>query len=151
MSDVVVDANVAVKWVLPQTHSDRAQKLYEDTVMARDRLIGPPLFVSEVLNTIYQHRRSQDPRWRISEEEAEAALARFLALPVLLVAPARLYEQAFRFARDHGLTNTYDSLYVVLAQLLGVEMWTDDQVLLRALGPAVPWVKPIGDYPLETH
>jgi predicted nucleic acid-binding protein len=148
MSDVVVDANVVVKWVIDQEHSDRARQLLASTIIARGRLLGPPLVLSEVLNTIYQHRRTQDPRWQLSEEEAEAALHHFLTLPVTLVAPHGLYEQAFTFARDHRLATTYDSLYVVLAQLLGVEMWTDDQALLRALGTSAPWVRDIRDYPL---
>jgi predicted nucleic acid-binding protein len=107
------------------------------------------MLVSEVISIIFQRRRSQDPQRRISEAEAEDALHRFLALPLVIVAPDGLYEQAFIFARDHGLNNTYDSQYVVLAQMLGVEMWTDDQALIRALGAAAPWVKSIRDYPLE--
>jgi predicted nucleic acid-binding protein len=148
MTDVLVDANVAVKWVIQQALSDRAQKLFEDTIRARGRLIGPPLLSSEVVNSIYQHRRTRDPRWQISEAEAEAALQRYLALPVVLATPAGLYERAFAFARELGLTNSYDSLYVVLAQMLGVEMWTDDQVLLQALGGSAPWVRSLRDYPM---
>src|SRR5438132_1080829 len=67
MSDVVVDANVAVKWVLEEEHSDRAQKLFEDVVSAHDRLIGPPILISEVVSVIFQRRRSRDPERRISE------------------------------------------------------------------------------------
>jgi predicted nucleic acid-binding protein len=148
VSDTLVDANVAVKWVIEQTHSDRARQLFQDTITARDRLIAPPLLPAEVVNTIYQYQRSRDPRWQISAAEAEAAMERFLALPILLLAPEGLYDRAFRFTREHGLSTTYDSIYVVLAQMLGTEMWTDDQALLRTLGPTAPWVRAIGDYPL---
>jgi predicted nucleic acid-binding protein len=148
MSDRLVDANVAVKWVIAQTHSDRARQLFEDTVVARGRLFAPPLLLAEVSNTIYQHQRSRDPRWHISAVEARAALERFLALPVVLLAPYGLYERAFAFALEHGFNTTYDSVYVVLAQILGVEMWTDDQALLRVLGSGVPWVHSLADYPL---
>ena len=84
----------------------------------------------------------------MSDAEAEQALVRFLRFPIALLTPADLYQQAFAFARTHNLTNIYDSLYVVLAQTLGTELWTDDQALLRALGAAAPWVRSIRDYPL---
>ena len=45
-------------------------------------------------------------------------------------------------------SSDYDSLYVVLAQLLNVELWTADQRLLQMIGAAAPWVRFIGDYPL---
>lgn len=31
--------------------------------------------------------------------------------------------------------------------MLNVDLWTDDRVLLKALGPAAPWVRWIGEYP----
>src|SRR5207245_11082073 len=98
---------------------------------------------------IYQRRRSRDPQRQISEEEAEAALHRFLALPVLTVAPQGFYEEAFYFARERGLTNTHDASYVVLARILRLEMWTDDRALLKALGDSAPWVRAIAEYPLQ--
>ncbi len=150
MSDLVVDANVAVKWVIEEEHSDRSQKLFEDTVRARDRLIGPPRPIREVVSVIYQRLRSKDPERHISEQEAEAALERFLALPVLVVAPEGLYAKSFSLARAHGLTNTYDSQYVALAEILGVELWTDDRALLKALDARAQWVRSIGDYPLDS-
>jgi predicted nucleic acid-binding protein len=41
-----------------------------------------------------------------------------------------------------------DRAEAVLAQLLGVELWTADQHLVNALGSAAPWVRWIGDFPL---
>jgi predicted nucleic acid-binding protein len=81
-------------------------------------------------------------------EEGERALADFLRLGVELLSPAGLYPQALAFAHRHRLPNIYDALYVVLAQMLGTELWTDDQALLNALGPSAPWVRPIRTYPL---
>lgn len=46
----------------------------------------------------------------------------------------------------HRSTTPFNSLYVVLAQLLDVELWTADEGLRRALGTAAPWVRFIGDY-----
>jgi predicted nucleic acid-binding protein len=60
------------------------------------------------------------------------------------------FEEAFRFARNHALTNTYVSLYVVLAEMLDIDMWTDDQPLLKALGATTPRVRAIGNYPMPS-
>jgi len=95
MRDLVVDANVAVKWVLDEPHADRAQQLIEATIQARRRLLGPPMLICEVISILFQRRRSRDPQRQISETEAEAALHCFLALPLLVVAPPGLYAQAF--------------------------------------------------------
>ncbi|MFN8559160.1 MAG: hypothetical protein U0531_18090 [Dehalococcoidia bacterium] len=48
------------------------------------------------------------------------------------VAPAELYERAFRFARSYDLPSM-DSLAVVLAHILGAELWTADRRLLSAI------------------
>ena len=147
-SAIVIDANVAVKWVIDEESTDRARALLEDSRRERRPLVGPPMLTSEVVNVIYQRLRSRDPDRHITQAEAERALTEFLSIPIQLLAPAGLYEDGFALARDRGLTNTYDSLYVVLAEMLGVEMWTDDQALLRALGSAVPEVHAIGEYPI---
>ncbi len=147
-SSVVVDASVAVKWVLPEEHTDRAHALMAASIEARQRLVGPPHLPVEVVNAIYQRRRRGAPHERLSEADADQALARFLAFPLELVNPPTLYAQAFAFARTHGLSNVYDSAYVVLAELLGTTLWTADETLLNALGSAAPWVRSIGSYPL---
>ena len=147
-SSVVVDASVAVKWVLPEEWTDRAQALMAASIQARQRLVGTPHLAIEVVNAIYQRRRRGAPQERLSDTEADQALARFLAFPLELLSPTPLYEQAFAFARTHGLSNVYDSVYVVLAQFLNTTLWTADETLLNALGTAAPWVRFIGAYPL---
>ncbi len=145
---VVVDASVAVKWVLPEEHTDRAHALMAASTQARQRIVGPPHLTVEVVNAIYQRRRRGAPSERLNEAEADQALARFLAFPLALLNPPPLYSHAFAFARTHGLSNVYDSAYVVLAQLLHTTLWTADETLLNALGTAAPWVRSISAYPL---
>lgn len=145
-SPIVVDANVAVKWVIDEDFTNEARTLLQDSRTQQRPLVGPPLLTTEVVSIIYQRLRSRAPERHLAAEEAQRALQEFLAIPMQLLAPEDLYQRAFNLAWD-GLTNTYDSLYVALAQMLGVEMWTDDQNLLRALGSSAPWVRSIRDYP----
>jgi predicted nucleic acid-binding protein len=58
---VVVDASVAVKWVLPEEHTDRAHALMAASTQARQRIVGPPHLTVEVVNAIYQRRRRGPP------------------------------------------------------------------------------------------
>lgn len=145
--DVAVDASVAVKWVIvTEDHADQAQALLGDTLRAGGSVIGPPHLPGEVGNALYQRARSQDPRRHLADDEAQRALVAFLAIRLTIHGPVELYEQAFAFARAANLPSYYDSLYVVLARPLGVELWTADRRLLDALGAAAPWVRFIGGY-----
>ena len=144
----VVDASVAVKWVVDEAFTPQAQLLLADHVRAHQQLAGPPHLRAEVTNILYRRRLRADPAMRITEAEADQALAHFLRLPLTLLSPDGLYTQAFEFARSHQLDSIYDSLYVVLAQLAGTELWTADQRLLNTLGSRASWVRFIADYPL---
>lgn len=139
---IVVDANIAVKWVLPEASAEQAQALLEASLHARRPILSPPHLASEVTNAIYERLR----RGEITESEAEEAVGRFLHFPIRSFAPADLYATALAFARAHGLTTTYESLYVVLAYQARGELWTDDRALLKTIGPAAPWVRWIGDF-----
>lgn len=144
MNQLVVDASVALKWLLAEELSDRAEALLEDSLQAGTVLVGPPHLTGEVANALYRRiHRSQNS---ITQDEAEEALAKFLAIPIQIITSDDLYTRAFAFALQHGLSSLYDSLYVVLAELLGAQLWTDDRRLLNTIGQAAPWVRSIADY-----
>ncbi len=139
---VVVDAALAVKWVLPEELSGRAQGLYEAAVRGGRPVVGPSILPVEVINVIHQRRRKGD----ITAAEADAALDLFLRLRVEPVTLPDLHRQAATFAVAHRLKHVYDAHYAVLARLLETELWTADRALLKGLGPAAPWVRWIGDF-----
>lgn len=143
---VVVDASVAVKWLIGEEFSAQAQALYEAVGRARLPIVAPPQFPAEVLNALYQRTRRKEPEHRIPEARAEQLAAWFLGLGVELESPEDLYLTALIFARAHRLPSIYDALYVVLAQMLGADLWTADLRLLQVVGAAAPWVRWIGDY-----
>ncbi len=139
---VTVDASLALKWVLDEEFSAQADALFTDSVVAGKSIEAPPLWRGEVTNAIYQKER----RGLIASVEADATLQRLLAFPVKLTTVDNLYSRALTFARDHDLPATYDAQYIVLAQILGAELWTADQKLARSLPPSVSWVRWIGEY-----
>lgn len=75
-----VDASLAMKWVVPEFHSDRAQQFWADSLASARRVVAPPHFAGEVANDIYQRVRTIDPAQRLDLAEAEASLAQFLRM-----------------------------------------------------------------------
>ena len=146
---VVVDASVAVKWVLNEEFTDQARELLTHTLSERIPIVAPPHLRSEVANALYQRTRRRSREARISEATAESALAEFLRFPIQVLGPTELYQRSFDLAKAHGLATNYDALYVTLAGMAQAELWTDDRELLANLGSSAPWVRWIGDYSAE--
>jgi predicted nucleic acid-binding protein len=144
---VVVDASVALKRVLAEEFTEQSRALFAQSLQDRRPLVAPPLLPSEVANALYQRLHTTVPSRRLTEAEADGALAAFLHLPITLLAPDDLYFRAFEFAKTHRLPSVYDSVYVVLAQMLNTELWTADQRLLNSVPTSAPWVRSIRDYP----
>jgi predicted nucleic acid-binding protein len=142
---VVVDATVAIKRVLSEEFTEQSRTLFSSSLRDRRPVLAPPHLKSEVTNALYQRLRTTIEARRITEAEADSALAAFLCLPITLLAPEDL--RAFAFAKTHRLPSIYDSLYIVLAEITNTELWTADRRLLNSIGTAVTWVRFIGDYP----
>lgn len=146
---IVVDASIAVKWVVPAENLARqARALLDGAAAAGDTLVGPPHLPGEVTNALYQRTRTRETIRQLATDVARAALVDFMALPLQIVGSPGLYEDAYSFARAQNLPGIYDSIYVVLARELGTELWTADQRLLSAVGRSAPWVRSIAHYPL---
>ena len=142
---VVVDASVAFKVVIEEDFSRHARVLVATNLASGNSVIAPPHMAGEVINGIYQRLR----RNNLLAEEAEQAIGDFLELPIQPTYLPELYRQAFLFARTNRLASIYDSLYVTLAQLVDAELWTDDRRLINSVEGVAPWVRWIGDYPLD--
>jgi len=139
---IVVDSSVAVKWLLAEAHSDRADALYARSTSTPEHIIAPPLFRLEMTNIVWQRVRRQD----ITPARAEELLNAFLGMHVLIVSSPDADRTALKLARDFDLPATYDAYYIALAQHAGAALWTADERLLRALDGRLPFVRWIGDY-----
>lgn len=140
--DVVIDASVAVKWLVAEEWSDVAALLRNDVESAGNTIVCPPHFRGKVANAVYQQLR----RRALIVVEAEQAIAILNGINVTTFAAPDLYDQAFALALRYQLATIYDALYVAVAQELQVPLWTDDRRLLNALGGDFPYVRWIGRY-----
>lgn len=123
--DCVVDASVALKWVLDEEGSKAAAALLDGR-----RLYAPPLLLIEAANALWVACR----RGAISADDAEDALHQIAAAPFRNWLPqSNLPADAFRLARllDHPV---YDCSYLALAMAIGVPVVTADRRFVQAAG-----------------
>jgi predicted nucleic acid-binding protein len=135
----VIDADVAIKWFLPEIHSDAALRL----VGQQHTLHAPDLIFSEFGNVLWKRVRKNE----ISRNEAEATMQAFLSLPLQVESSRRLVPLAFEIASGQNRT-VYDSLYLAAAIALQFPLVTVDAKFYRALnkGPFsghLVWVEDI--------
>ncbi|MBV8119288.1 MAG: type II toxin-antitoxin system VapC family toxin [Alphaproteobacteria bacterium] len=118
MTHLIIDASVAIKWVVPEPETRQALAL------RRHRLFAPDLLVAECANVLWKKVR----RSELTPKEAEMA-ARLLEHTDVELAPMRqLLEAATTLALvlDHP---AYDCIYLALAERLSCDFVTADQRL----------------------
>ncbi len=113
---LVIDASVAVQWVLEEPHTEAALALKSE------QLIAPVLWLAETANALWRHVR-------LGELTAEQALVRMSDLqsaPVALFAIEPHVATALELAcrSNHPV---YDCIYLALAIHQGTHVVTDDR------------------------
>lgn len=149
MSDVVVvDASLALKWVLREEDSQIAKMLLRQWNADKTGVIAPCLFTYEVTNILYR----QVIAGKLSYDETRRLLKEMFSIGVSLVFSQYqdVSKQAMEFAHRFSLPATYDAHYLALAEREKCEYWTADTRLLNALNGKLPWVRKLGDYQTPT-
>jgi predicted nucleic acid-binding protein len=107
---------------------------------SQQAFVAPDLAYYEVSNALHR----QCVTGRLSDSDASRALRTVLDLPVELHRSAHLHLRALELAGQYGLPACYDAHYVALSEYLGVELWTMDGKLVKAVGERLPWVRLVG-------
>jgi len=139
---ICVDSSLAGKGLFTEEHSAQADSLLQATLASREPIVAPPLLPSEMMNLLRQRQRAG----ALTLPQAQALLSQFLAVPISLRFPRRMYHRVLELADQYALPAVYDAHYVALSELLGATFWTADQRLLRTIGTTLPFVRWIGDY-----
>jgi predicted nucleic acid-binding protein len=138
---VVVDASVAVKWLVEEIYSRQAEDLLAAWDQDNTRIAGPHLLPVEVSNALYQR-----VRWhQIAVDTAVQLEVEFLENDIELIQSASLHLLAMRLASDLGQPATYDTHYLALAESLDCAYWTADQRFYDAASGNYPRVRWIGE------
>ncbi len=123
MNTLVIDASIAVKWVVEENATPEALALRQ-----RARLIAPELLVAECANILWKKVRRNE----LLKEEALLA-ARLLQSAEIELLPTRsLFEAATRISIeiDHP---AYDCVYLALAVENKCQFVTADEHFVRKL------------------
>lgn len=142
MAFVVIDASLAVKWAIPEPHTEQAFALVEHWANEGVQLIAPCLILAEVNNAIYKRIR----RHEMDLKTGEQALQTILEFGIEIREEVGLPERALRLAYALGMATTYDAHYLALAEKSGCDLWTGDRKLYNSTKDKFPWVNWVGEF-----
>ncbi|MBI2183975.1 MAG: type II toxin-antitoxin system VapC family toxin [Thaumarchaeota archaeon] len=122
--ETVIDASVAVKWFSEEEGSDRALAVRNEHIDGIRTLVAPDLLVYEIANAL-RFKPGFNPH------VTARALDDLFNLQVDIMAPSKeLVSRGSELAYEYGIT-VYDSLYLSLGELLGLEVITADKELYK--------------------
>ena len=123
MNTLVIDASIAIKWVVEEDGTDLALALRQ-----KARLMAPDLIVAECANILWKKVQRKE----LSNDEALIAARLLQSAEIELVPSRALLESATRMAieLDH---RAYDCLYVALAVENGCRFVTADERLVNKI------------------
>jgi predicted nucleic acid-binding protein len=131
----VVDASVALKWVLPEAHSDQALRLRDDFQKRLHELLAPDIFPVELAHALTRAERKKI----IPVGYAKGFLAGIMQVPPVLYPSLALLSKAADISSRSRL-GVYDCLYVALAGREQCELVTADERLVNALHEQFPFI-----------
>ncbi|MCE9606114.1 MAG: type II toxin-antitoxin system VapC family toxin [Planctomycetia bacterium] len=137
----VLDASVALKWVLDEPHVERALLLREEYEIHRSiELIAPDIFSIEIAHVLSKGYR----QGKFSADEADDYLADLTTSAPVLMSSQTLLPRAFRISQETR-TGIYDALYLALGEAERVQVVTADERMAK-----LPFdVVFIDDFPLS--
>lgn len=143
-NSIVVDASVALKWIIDEADSDKAHALLLESSDKGIIMLAPALFTYEITNILYQNVRKNE----MTIERAKSALEEvmFLGIEIDIPQDFSLSRRTIELAHTFGLKATYDSHYLALAEREGCELWTADTKMWKAVKEQVNWVQWLADY-----
>jgi predicted nucleic acid-binding protein len=141
-SYVVVDASLAVKWVLREPHTEEALALADEWAATETKPTAPCLLLIEVTNVL--HRRAA--LGQLSPTQTRQLLAGFLSLGIEVRESPQIHLRALELAQELQRPAVYDTHYLALADILKCDLWTADERFFNSVKGRQPRVKWLGGY-----
>ena len=139
----VVDASLAVKWLVAERFSDEVEDLLSTWESEGTRLAVPYFMPTEVSNVLHRYV----VRGGLTVLEAMSLMDRILDMRIEKYDEAQIYTRAIELASQLEQGSVYDCHYLALAEFLDCDFWTDDRRFSRAAGRnGIDQVRWIGDF-----
>jgi len=141
---VVVDASLALKWVISEQDTDKAEHLLKYWGDAGTEIVVPALFIYEVTNIIYRKTVTKE----LLLDEALLILTKIFSMGMRIDFSLHEYisTRAMMQAHRFGLPAAYDAHYLALSMNKDCEFWTADKRLWNAVKGKLAWVSWLEDY-----
>jgi predicted nucleic acid-binding protein len=136
----VVDASLAIKWVLEEPLDEEAMLLADEWSKAGNVPAAPGLLLAEVTNLF--HRRVV--AGYLSLSSARELLKKLLSMGIEIKESPAIHLRALELAQELHLPATYDVHYLALAELLGCELWTADEKFFNSINQKKPQIRLLG-------
>lgn len=142
---VCIDACFGAKLLLEEDLSKQASQLYRTWIEERADVWVPELFFWEVMNVIRKSYQRDDLTGQEAHEAADV-LSRFrFRTPDLLTEGLSAYWHDWIEAFGYQVS-AYDAAYLATATLVGCDLWTADERLVRTVGDELGWVHSLGEF-----
>jgi predicted nucleic acid-binding protein len=129
---LVLDASAALAWALPDERAPEVDSLLDRIARGQDTAVIPAHFFAEVFSGLSRAVRNQ----RIEPEELVSILADLEELGLVVRQPRGLWARAQTLAVEHRLIQqTYDALYLALAEIERLTFLVNRSRSLRSAGP----------------
>jgi predicted nucleic acid-binding protein len=138
----VLDASVALKWVLAENLSPKAVRRRNDFRSHIHELIAPDLFPFEVAHALARAERQKI----IQPPQGTKRLLAVMRFPPDLHPSLPLLSKAFAISSSMRV-GVYDCLYVALAEQEGCEPVTADVKMINVLQRDFPFITSLASMP----
>lgn len=128
MTELVVDANVVVKWLVDENLVEEASRVLQ----SESELHAPRFLAAEVADVLWQ----KASRGEITPEAAGQLADSLDAMPLIWADDEAFLSDAVRLAIeiDHA---AYDCIYLALARRLGAPLVTADMRFVNRVAPTM--------------
>ena len=138
----VLDASVALCWVIPRPLSPKALLLRDQYRRQIHELIAPSVFPHEIATALTKSERQK----LISVGDARPLSRDVLTTPPILHGTGSIFSRAIDIS-SQTRAGFYDCLYIALAESEGIELLTTDDKLLRNLQPRFSFLTSLANLP----
>jgi predicted nucleic acid-binding protein len=124
----IVDASVAVKWLLEknENYRDEARALYSSMKKGEIKLIAPTFLLVEILNILFKKKKVETEKIQRLINGLRNSGIVFVDTDQIIKNETKLEKVVFKYK-----TTAYDSLYLLLAQEEKCKLLTFDDELLK--------------------
>jgi predicted nucleic acid-binding protein len=131
----VLDASVALCWVIPRPLSPKALLLRDEFRQQIHELIAPSVYPQEIANALTKSERQK----LIPVGDARPLSRDVLSTSPVLHGTGPIFYRAIDIS-SQARSGFYDCLYVALAEREGIEFVTADDKLLKNLQASFPFI-----------